>query len=461
MPDPHYSDDWLTVYAGDCRDVMAGMEPDSVQCVVTSPPYYGLRDYGLPPSVWGGELEHEHEWVGLPPTKETRGGQASTLEGTYNEAGRFDRIHGSRCACGAWCGTLGLEPDPAMFVEHMVDVFRAVRRVLRTDGMVWLNLGDTYADRANRRSDGESYRNDRADVVPGKQNTIGGAWRLKAKDRMLIPARVAIALQDDGWWVRDEVIWHKPNPMPSSVEDRTTPAHEMIYTLTKRGRYWSDYDAIRELRPARELEREANGYRQVDSIQTNPSATPPGTAPHTGLHRVKVPGGWDVTKGEGGHGSVHREGRTEATYVETDRRWPRGWANGDDRGHDPQVGRYEPPPDYVREVPAGRNKRSVWTIATQPYPAAHFATFPEALVKPMILAGSPPGALVLDPFGGSGTVALVAQRLGRRTVLIDLSTEYIGQMIERVAAGRAAGEGPAVDMPVPFAEDGLWGEVPA
>lgn len=406
-----HSDDWLTLHQGDCRAVMAELEPESINCVVTSPPYWGLRDYALPPSTWD----------------------------------------------DGWEGCLGLEPRPEMFVDHLVEVFRAIRRVLRKDGVVWLNIGDTYADRANKRSDKESFREDRADVVPGKRNSIGGEWRLKAKDRIGIPPRVAIALQADGWWWRDEVVWHKPNPMPSSVDDRTTPAHEMVYLLTKSARYAYDSVAIRELetggahpRGGRDVPAGWNhsGFEQGDGGGARTAANNP---------RVKVPGGWDVTQGDDRHGTIHREGRTTATY--TDKRWPSGWANGEGRGHDPQIGRYDPPPAYEKEVPLGRNKRSVWTVSTQPYVDAHFATFPEKLIEPMIAAGCPPGGTVLDPFGGSGTTGIVAEALGRKAVLIELSTKYLGQALKRIAGARYDREGHTVDLPIDPPADGLWAGV--
>ena len=405
-----HRDDWLELHQGDCREVLRTLEAESVNCVVTSPPYFGLRDYGIAPSVWGGDPEHDHEWatevvpartggLGKSTLGTASGGHAISDEGRVRSQLRQRVTSESRrgfCECGAWLGALGLEPTPALFVEHVVEVFREICRVLRKDGLAWLNLGDSYADRANRRSDGESYRRDRADVVPGKRNTLGGEWRLKAKDRMGIPHRVVFALQDDGWWWRDEVIWQKPNPMPSSVGDRTTPAHELVFLLTKRARYWSDFEAIRE--PGR-----PDHPRTVDragSASTNAAAVPPGASRHRGLHRVK--------------------------------------ANG--------------------TAPAGRNKRSVWTIATEPYSDAHFATFPKALVEPMILAGCPAGGLVLDPFGGSGTVGIVAEALGRHAVLIEASEEYVRQSLKRIAGERYERAGHEVDMPIEPPSDSLWTE---
>jgi DNA modification methylase len=356
---PYYQDDWLTILEGDCRTVMAEMEPESVQCVVTSPPYLGLRDYGIAPSVWGGEA-HEHEWGAIgrphhPGQVEQTKWKNATAAGAGGTAGS-----GQFCPCGAWLGVLGLEPTVELYVAHMVEVFRGVRRVLRKDGTVWLNLGDSYS---NDTKWGGSSGGKHVAALHG--NTGIGRTRqhtgMKPKDRMMIPARVAIALQADGWWLRDEIVWHKPNPMPSSVTDRTTPAHEMVYLLTKSARYFYDAEAIKE-----------------------PSVFPVGSRD-------------DVDRG--GFGGKNTEPGKEA----------------------------------FRSISDTRNKRSVWTIPTAPYPDAHFATFPPKLIEPMILAGSKPGDVILDPFGGSGTVGVVAQMHSRRAVLIDLNPDYLAQQLRRNA----------------------------
>lgn len=457
MSEPVYSDAWLTIHLGDCRTVLAELEPESVDCVVTSPPYWGLRDYGLPPSVWGGELDHQHDWGEEIVDHETRGLEGSTLEGAGPElAARFDRRRGRWCPCGAWLGCLGLEPRPEQYVEHMVEVFAAVRRVLRKRGTVWLNLGDGYADRANGpKSAAPTYRQDRAAVQPGKSNSIGGDWRLKAKDRLGIPHRVVFALQAAGWWWRDEVIWHKPNPQPSSVADRTTPAHEMLFLLTRSARYEYDAGAIREAFESSpsDLRKMVEGRERIGGKHKS-NADPHlagGATSKMGRRRSVGDPAAAAAALEAKNGRRPRGWNNGATSEDklgrySDGRVPRGWANGPGRGHDPQVGRYQPAAD--REAPpvqAGRNKRSVWTIATQPYPGAHFATFPERLVEPCLLAGSPKGGLVLDPFAGSGTVGLVAQRLGRRAVLVDLSGEYLEQAKRRTSRQWGVGGGPAPD----------------
>ena len=291
---------------GDARRLP--LADESVQCVVTSPPYWGLRDYGVP-------------------------------------------------------GQLGLEPTPGEYVARMVEVFREVRRVLRDDGVCWLNLGDTYAGGGN--GGGGSFAQDgirRAEPGTDKNKAMrygprGAMDGLKPKDLVGIPWRVAFALQDDGWYLRAECIWHKPNPMPESVKDRPTKAHEQVFLLTKSARYFYDAEAVSE------------------------AAT-------------QSSGGWQSRQAKGliAHGNSQQV-----------------------RGN---IGGVCGPADT-------RNLRSVWTIATRPYSGAHFATMPPDLARRCIMAGSRPGDIVLDPFGGSGTTAKVALEEGRRAACIELNPAYI------------------------------------
>jgi DNA modification methylase len=460
MTAPFYTDDWLTLYGGDCREVLASLPADSVDCVVTSPPYWGLRDYG-------------------------------------ND------------------GQLGLERTPEEYVANMVAMFREVRRVLKPSGTCWLNLGSSYygggrggggsyaSERAGwdarpygsdgkprsgyrdggssssdlcdgcRASAGEpprttrngsqpahgsvSYADDPSQAhtespgpspdssdsappsptersgraMPGLSLDEGPAdelppasqesmppqssqppraecshcdncgaclsvlrsssrdarecvrktWpnvtrfshKLKPKDDVMMPHRVAMALQEDGWFVRSEIVWGKPNPMPESVTDRPTKSHEMVFLLTKQPRYYFDADAVRESL-AESTERIHSSERVVPTY-----------------------GGRKTDALGGGHS---------------------GLVNGTDRL-------------AKMQAPAGRNIRSVWNIATRPYPGAHFAVFPPELPERCIKAGSPSGGVVLDPFGGSGTVGMVANRLSRRAILIDLNPEYLKQQMRR------------------------------
>ena len=256
---------------------------------------------------------------------------------------------------------IGLEPTPELYVEHIVQVMHEVKRVLRDDGTLWLNLGDSYSGSGRGPSSMNSAQEMWNATVPAG---------LKPKDLVGIPWRVAFALQADGWWLRSDIVWSKPNPMPESVTDRPTRSHEYVFLLSKSARYYYDADAIRE--------------------QTNTMATWEEWVAGDGR---KMPSGNLVEGVNAGFG-----------------------AKQDSFTH-----------------PAGRNKRSVWEIATQPYAKAHFATFPEKLVEPCILAGCPEGGAVLDPFAGSGTVGLVAERLGRHSVLIEANEEYCEMARERTA----------------------------
>ncbi len=310
----------VNIITGDCRATLAAMEPESVHCCVTSPPYFGLRDYG-----------HAEQ--------------------------------------------MGLEATPDEFVAGMVAVFREVRRVLRDDGTLWLNLGDCYA--ANRTYQVASTKGGKkhgpAQAAGGKGSIVPEG--LKPKDLIGIPWRVAFALQADGWYLRQDIIWHKPNPMPESVKDRCTKAHEYVFMLSKSPRYYYDSDAVKE----------------------------PAVDPTIGKFTDK----W--ANKQRGHG----------------------------RRHDGFNGRYAAKLE-AEGVPTHRNRRSVWTVATKPFSGAHFATFPPDLIEPCILAGCPEGGMVLDPFGGAGTTGLVAARHGRNAVLCELNPEYAAMARDRIDADEAS-----------------------
>jgi DNA modification methylase len=361
----------VDIICADACDALGAMPVGSVHACITSPPYWGLRDYGLEPGVWGSECEHEWgESIVSKANDSNRGDMEWTTGGPPGAKVKGERVsQGAFCRrCNAWRGSLGLEPTPELYVEHIVQVMREIRRVLRDDGTLWLNLGDSYS------SGGRDYRD------PGKRLNSDGRLAglekkgtrpptpdgLKPKDLVGVPWRVAFALQADGWWLRSDIIWSKPNPMPESVTDRPTRSHEYLFLLSKSARYYYDADAIRE--PKAEA--------TVGDPRTNENG-----------HRRKR--GYPGEPSKGG----------------TNLGGPQG----------------------------GRNRRSVWEIATQPYAKAHFATFPEKLVEPCILAGCPEGGKVLDPFAGSGTVGLVAERLGRHSVLIDASEDYCRMARERTA----------------------------
>ena len=372
----------VTILTGDCREVLKTLPDASVNCCVTSPPYWGLRDYG-----------------------------------------HADQI--------------GQESTPEEYVASLVAVFREVRRALREDGTLWLNLGDSYCSQGGShdgREDNQpgvgaarAWRNGsgRVDGVVderGQRNRNGNTVRnLKPKDLVGVPWRVAFALQADGWWLRSDIIWHKPNPMPESVTDRPTKSHEYIFLLTKSDRYYYDAEAIKE--PVTGM---AHAQRQADEQAENDLASLPLATllPKEVLH------------------SLTRKNRARAGQKcsPTDER--NGIRPARDVGCGDKARPRKAAPNHkynvsfdlaVTGLVPSRNKRSVWTVPTKGFAGAHFATFPEDLIRPCILAGCPMGGTVLDPFGGSGTVGLVAEAEGRNSVLIELNREYV-KMAERRTA---------------------------
>ena len=313
------------IICGDCLDVLKTLPAESVNCCVTSPPYWGLRNYNCD-------------------------------------------------------GQIGLEATPEAYVSRLVEVFREVRRVLKDDGTVWCNLGDSYmAAQGGRQSaagllpkSGTRYTHgnprERDDVDCSSWSTrdvtekviLSRGMGLKPKDLVGIPWRVAFALQADGWYLRQDIIWHKPNPMPESVRDRCTKAHEYLFLLSKSPRYYFDHDEMLE-------EADRANHRASPGVRR----TPPGSADHTGF----------------------RNGR----HYET------------------------------------RNKRDVWSVPVQPFNEAHFATFPPDLIRPCVRAGCPVGGVVLDPFAGAGTTGLVALEEGRDFLGIELNPDYVTLIEKRLA----------------------------
>lgn len=328
----------MGIIIGDVRTELATLDSESVQTVITSPPYFGLRDYGME-------------------------------------------------------GQIGLEATPQEYVSTLVGVFEQVKRVLSSTGTLWLNLGDSYAG---------------AKIVEG----------CKQKDLIGIPWMVAFALRNAGWYLRLDIIWAKPNPMPESVTDRPTKAHEYLFLLSKSPKYFYNSDAIREPYLPNTLSQFDLVYKgkatkdyNAAGIQ-NPSAIKKrivdkqrqGNRRYAGFNNR-----WDASlKNKSQYAAANTPGQS-----------PHGYTKRDD--------------GLTSMAPSGgANKRSVWKIAPQPFRGAHFATFPEKLVEPCVLAGSAPGDLVLDPFCGSGTVGVLCKRHGRDFIGIDINPEYGCLAIERI-----------------------------
>jgi DNA modification methylase len=397
----------------------------SVNCIVTSPPYYGLRDYGVAPMIFGGDLNCAHVWeTHVQPAANGiihEGGMSGeTLSG--NSGSRKPKKSDFCALCNAWRGQYGLEPTPELFVEHTVLIFRECQRVLRDDGTLWLNLGDSYAGSGgvgNQRDDANKgnmpkFKNPNSyEITRSKDRSVkrwGGGnlpetGNLKPKDLIGIPWMVAFALRADGWYLRSDIIWHKPNPMPESVTDRPTKAHEYIFLLSKSRKYYYDAAAIREpikdssaTRLSQDIENQEGSLRANGGAKTNGK-----------MKAVKFGG----NKAEG-YGVRTKSGKEwTPKNLQYDGQKPRSMhvdrANGDGEV----------------DSPFGANKKSVWSVSTQPYSGAHFATYPPALIEPCIKAGCPEGGIVLDPFSGSGTTALVARKLNRHAVGLDISLTYI------------------------------------
>lgn len=364
---PYYADGQITIYNADCREALAELGPESADCCITSPPYFGLRDYST--AKWeGGDSGCDHaqeapRWNGPKQTRAQVSGHASRAES-----------HG-RKTCGK-CGAqrvdrqIGLEPSPDAYVAELVDVFRAVWRVLKPEGTLWINLGDSFANDGKWGGHTGGKHAAALHCSPiGRNKRYTG---LKPKDLIGIPWRVAFALQADGWWLRSDIVWAKPNPMPESVRDRPTRSHEYIFLLSKSERYYYDADAIAEPAVSKSVKKFHDGGRDKQR----------------------------------GHGRRHAgfNGR----YAER----------------------------LARDgKPETRNARDVWRIAPGGNDEEHYAQFPPELARRCILAGCPTGGVVLDPFMGVGTTAQEAVRLGCRAVGIELNDGYCALAVRRIGQG--------------------------
>jgi len=336
----------IKILQGNCLEVLKDLPEQSVNTCITSPPYWGLRDYQT--AEWeGGDENCEH----------TISHYSDNLKPEVDRPFRGNRSACIKCGAIRKDSQLGLEDTPEEFVENLVSVFREVKRVLRDVGTVWLNLGDSYSSGGRTTTTNQTLRGDKDYGVTRPKPSKG----IKPKDLVGIPWRVAFALQSDGWYLRQDIIWHKPAPMPESVKDRCTKAHEYIFLLSKNKKYYFDNEAIRE--------------------PIKPTTTGKASVRESGDSKTRSKEHWGIP---------HQPKNVIREYKEI----------------------------------KGANKRSVWTVPTKPFRDAHFATFPPDLIKPCVLAGCPEGGTVLDPFGGAGTTGLVAQQHNRNCILIELNPEY-------------------------------------
>lgn len=360
------------IYCENCLDTMARMEDNCIDCCVTSPPYWGLRDYGTAKWEGGGDCDHLEENPEAFARRDGGRSETGTFHGSSktNLAARHYKEVCGKCGAKRIDEQIGLEKTPEEYVSKMVEVFTEVKRVLKPEGTLWLNLGDSYAGGGRAGNNPEYFQKHQMFGKAGWDSGIFGKPQkvpagLKAKDLVGIPWMTAFALRSSGWYLRQDIIWAKPNPMPESVTDRCTKSHEYIFLLTKSGKYYCDMESIKQ-------EAHEDSFRLSKRIQK----------PHK---HEQI--GSDIVKGFG---------------------------------------------DFIQD-PNGANKRSVWTVTTKPFAEAHFATFPEDLIKPMIIAGCPENGICYDPFMGAGTTALVAHKLDRKFIGSELNPDYVAIAEKRIA----------------------------
>jgi DNA modification methylase len=402
------------IYQGTAIAILKTFADASIDCCVTSPPYWGLRDYGT--ALWiGGNNTCDHK--GKPfRTKENINRNTGTGVDKKNKTSFQPFSHVcDKCGAIRIDDQLGLERTPEEFVDKMVLIFEEIRRILKPTGTLWLNLGDSYAH--SLRQSGVKYsgvlsQKNKGQIKEGFKPIAAG---YKEKDLIGIPWMIAFALRSAGWYLRQDIIWNKPNPMPESVTDRCTKAHEYIFLLSKSQKYYYDAKSI------------ATPYK--DKTYTTFGCESKGNGDGSGLVKSenwandmpvrkpkqwKTPDGWDT--GKGSYASFHKEGR-EKGFKGYEHR-----GTGDKKltGHS---GNFDSNGDLIGDGLA--NKKSVWTVGTKAFKEAHFATYPEELIEDCIKAGCPKNGIVLDPFMAGGTTAVVARKLMRNFVGIELNPEYI------------------------------------
>jgi len=378
---------------------LKNLPDNSIDCCVTSPPYFGLRDYQT--ATWeGGDSSCKH--LTLDNDIKNAGKKQQTNSGSV----RYEKDTCKSCGAKRVDAQIGLEATPELFVEQLVKVFTEVKRVLKKEGTLWLNLGDSYwggkGQSGQKDAEYQESRNKSGKSILSKAQQMGGSGitmpkdgkhhTIKPKDLIGVPWMVAFALRSSGWYLRQDIIWSKPNPMPESVTDRCTKAHEYIFLMSKSGKYYYDNEAIKT--PLQDssyarLSQDIESQTGSDRVQINTN----------GNMKAVVKGG--VIGGKK-HKNLEDNGLTNHSFHKT-RNEGKEWESLDRMA----------------------NKRSVWTVTTKPFSEAHFATFPQELICDMIKAGCPEGGVVLDPFMGAGTTALVARKLNRNYVGFELNPKYI------------------------------------
>lgn len=490
----YYKDDFVQIHHGHALEVLKQMPGESVDMVLTSPPYWGLRTYKTEPIIWG-DNHCEHAWVESQHIANKSGGYSEKQHsnaGAWNPDGIVSN-HGFCLKCNAWRGELGLEPTSELYIQHLILIFNEVKRVLKKTGTCWVNIDDSYAGGGNNRdnnspiSDKQASNTGATGQCAGHQKNIGDIG-IPAKSLCLIPQRFAIAMVENGWMLRNDIVWHKPNPMPESVKDRFTGSWEHLFFFIKNNRalYWTNSKTFRitDKQPLG-----IHGVENEDWEWIEHSACQGKGCNNKRCVNGKIKSSlweghdyWFEQQFEKWTDTNIHDTKRAGQYIKYDGKW------GDDKSNRSVV---------VGDPLLGRNKRDVWTIPTAPYPEAHFATFPEKLCETPILAGCPsaicikcgkarekiykptgnyigqggygsktaieqgvsptsslltkqvkeqefigytdcgcnagfePG-VTLDPFCGSGAALAAAKKLGRKGIGIDLNPKYCGLTVKRL-----------------------------
>ncbi|MGC8584879.1 MAG: DNA-methyltransferase [Thermoplasmata archaeon] len=456
-------------------DALKEMPDESIDCVITSPPYYGLRSYKGADTTWGGNPECDHEWVGYI-RKGMSGGLKSPMLKRKSEE-NFQIVSNQEqtiCSkCGAWNGQLGLEPTFQMYIDHLMMITREIKRVLKKTGTLFWNMGDSYI---GGHKGGSIYNKEwkisKTDAIPqiemGRPQSNTKNMGISEKSLMMIPERFAMAMIDDGWILRNKIIWHKPNGMPSSVKDRFSNKWEYVFFFVKSKKYYFDLDAVKKPLTTSSIKRisqknipnqlntikidefgkeypnmsikkilnnmhqkydEYSSYEgkhigylnEDDSIWVSPLESNQGDVLETHYHPKGDPTihGQRLPPQPGQEGAFNPNGANPGDVINTPAVRHKSWYSGKALIHERL---YDPDADGGDFL----------SIATIPHKESHFAVYPETLVTPLIKAGCPKHGVVLDPFAGSGTTGVVAEILGRDSILIEISSEYVKIIEDRM-----------------------------
>jgi len=440
------------IICGDCLGVMKQMPNECVDMVLCSPPYWGLRDYGIE-QIFGGDKDCEHEWDVVAGLRKATPGDLpsskSIIAAKRTNAENRPGKDSNRCLkCQAWKGQLGLEPTPELYIEHLTEIFNEAKRVLKKEGTFFLNMGDTYNSQGSRNKNYDNFHHQGQDEISKK---VGSIYQnnIPNKCLLMIPERLAWSLIQNGWILRNKIIWYKPNSMPSSVKDRFSNTYEFVYMFSKNQRYFFDLDSVREPLAKESFDRYkypfnafGDGLESGQISRKNPTKRINLTKHDQAVGRI---GDFSYTdplhtkenhplgKNPGDVIEAGAETRTMGAIIGSGGgvKIPggKGWT-----GH-PKGGGAACQKDPRWCPSEGKNPGDFFEINTQPFPEAHFAVFPEKLCEKPIKAGCPEDGIVLDPFAGAGTALYVAKQLRRRFIGIDIKQEYCDMAEKRLAQG--------------------------